>query len=43
VYFEHNPEAVISAQSAGIISYHYDPEKKDLESLKEFLDKNTTS
>ncbi|HJZ23174.1 hypothetical protein A3H80_02970 [Candidatus Roizmanbacteria bacterium RIFCSPLOWO2_02_FULL_37_19] len=40
IYFEHNPEAVKSAQSVGIISYHYDPEKKDLESLKVFLDKN---
>lgn len=40
VYFEHNQKAVGSAQSIGIISYHYDPEKKDLGSLKEFLDEN---
>jgi len=40
IYFEHNPEAVKSAESVGIISYHYDPEKKDLEALKEFLDNN---
>lgn len=37
VYFEHNPEAVKSAESAGIKSYFYDPEKKDLTALKNFL------
>src|SRR3990167_4810952 len=40
VYFEHNPEAVKSAQSVGIKSYYYDPEKKDLEALKKFLVEN---
>jgi HAD superfamily hydrolase (TIGR01509 family) len=40
VYFEHNPDAVQSARSLGIISYHYDSEKKDLEGLKKFLDEN---
>ena len=40
IYFEHNTEAVKSAQSLGIISYHYDSDKKDLESLKTFLDNN---
>lgn len=40
IYFEHNPKAVESAQSVGIISYHYDPEKKDLDNLKKFLDEN---
>lgn len=40
VYFEHNIEAVKSAQSVGIVSHYYDSEKKDLESLKTFLDKN---
>lgn len=40
IYFEHNPEAVKSAKSLGIISYFYDPEKKDLEELKNFLDEN---
>ncbi len=43
VYFEHNPEAVKSAQSLGITSYCYDPEKKDLETLKTFLTKNLSS
>lgn len=40
VYFEHNPEAVKSAESVGITSYFYDNDKKDLDSLKQFLDKN---
>lgn len=40
VYFEHNPEAVKSAQSVGITSYHYDSDKKDLGALKRFLDEN---
>ncbi len=42
VYFEHNPEAVKSAESIGIKSYYYDPEKKDLEALKKFLDENSS-
>lgn len=37
VYFEHNPEAVKSAESVGIKTYHYDKDKKDLVSLKSFL------
>ncbi|MBS3174088.1 hypothetical protein J4399_07060 [Candidatus Woesearchaeota archaeon] len=40
IYFEHNPEAVKSAESVGIISFHYDADKKDLVALKEFLDEN---
>ncbi len=40
IYFEHNPNAVKAAQSIGITSYYYDPEKKDLEALKNFIDKN---
>jgi len=40
VYFEHNPEAVKSAESIGIVSHHYDAEKKDLVALKEFLNEN---
>ncbi|MDO8589986.1 MAG: HAD-IA family hydrolase [bacterium] len=40
IYFEHNPEAVKSAQSAGIKSYFFDYDKKDLASLKIFLDKD---
>lgn len=37
VYFEHNPEAVKSAESVGIKSYYYDSEKRDLGALAEFL------
>ncbi len=40
VYFEHDPSAVKSAQSVGINTYYYDNDKKDLESLKKFLDDN---
>ncbi len=40
IYFEHNPEAVESAQSAGITSYYYDSSKEDLKALKTFLDEN---
>ncbi len=40
IYFEHNLDAVESAKSVGILSYHYDSENKDLEGLKDFLDKN---
>ena len=40
IYFEHNPEAVKSAESVGIRSYYYDPEKKDLVVLKIFLTEN---
>lgn len=38
IYFEHNLEAIKSAQSLGIVSYRYDAEKKDLKALKKFLD-----
>lgn len=37
VYFEHNLEAVKSAESVGIKSYYYDSEKKDMDALKDFL------
>jgi HAD superfamily hydrolase (TIGR01509 family) len=37
IYFEHNPDAVKSAESVGIKTYYYDSDKKDLESLKQFL------
>ena len=37
VYFEHNPEAVKSAQSIGIKTYYYDKDKRDLKTLKDFL------
>ena len=40
IYFEHNPDAVKSAESVGIKSYFYDSETKDLEGLKTFLDNN---
>jgi HAD superfamily hydrolase (TIGR01509 family) len=40
VYFEHNPEAVESARKAGITSYLYDHIKRDLGTLKIFLNSN---
>ncbi len=40
VYFEHNPKAVESAQSLGIPSYYFDPEKRDIDGLKKFLTEN---
>lgn len=40
IYFEHNPEAVKSAESVGILSYHFDPIVRDLSALKSFLDEN---
>jgi len=40
IYLEHNPKAVESARSLGIISYHYDSERQDLEGLKVFIDSN---
>jgi HAD superfamily hydrolase (TIGR01509 family) len=40
VYFEHNLEAVNSARSVGINTYHYDKETKDLLNLKKFIDNN---
>ncbi len=40
IYFEHDENAVKSALSIGISTYFYDNEKKDLISLKKFLDEN---
>ncbi len=40
VYFEHSPDAVRSAASVGIVSYHYDDAARDLWALKEFLIRN---
>lgn len=40
IYFEHNPDAVKSAQSVGITSYHYDKDARDLVALKKFIDAN---
>ena len=40
IYFEHNIEAVKSAESVGIKSYFYDADKMDLVSLEKFLNTN---
>ena len=40
VYFEHNPDAVKSAESVGIKTYHYNPELRDLNKLEEFLNES---
>ncbi|HEY4521899.1 MAG TPA: hypothetical protein VJH05_02040 [Candidatus Paceibacterota bacterium] len=40
IYFEHNVDAVKSAQSAGITSFFYDQDKKDLQALKTFFNDN---
>lgn len=40
VYFEHNRDAVESAEAVGITAYWYDNEEKDLSALKKFLDSN---
>jgi len=40
IYFEHNVEAVRSAESLGIKVYYYDHEKKDMGQLKKFIDEN---
>ena len=40
IYFEHNPDAMKSAQSVGIKTIFYDKDKRDLIALKEFLDEN---
>lgn len=37
VYFEHNQDAAKSARSAGINTFWYDKDKKDLVALSEFL------
>ena len=37
VYFEHDEAAVKSAESIGIVSYHYDQKEKDLKALENFL------
>jgi HAD superfamily hydrolase (TIGR01509 family) len=41
VYFEHNADAVKSALSVGIKTYHYDKNTKDLKGLEVFLRENT--
>ena len=40
IYFEHNIDAVKSAESVGIKTFYYDKDKKDLISLKKFLNNN---
>jgi FMN phosphatase YigB (HAD superfamily) len=40
IYFEHDVDAVKSAKSEGILTLHYDKDKKDLVALKSFLDNN---
>lgn len=40
IYFDNNIEAVESAQSVGIKTFHYDKEKRDLVALKQFLEDN---
>jgi len=40
IYFEHNPEAVNSAEKVGIKTHCYDPVEKDLNSLKAFIISN---
>ena len=37
LYFEHNEDAVKSALSVSIKTYHYDKDKRDLQELKKFL------
>ena len=40
ISFEHDSDAVKSAQSVGITTFYYDNDKKDLNALKQFLDNN---
>ena len=40
IYFEHNIEAMKSAETVGIKSYFYDHKKEDVLALKEFIDSN---
>ena len=42
IYFEHDEEAVKSAQSVGIIAFHYNKDKRDLTALKKFIDETKT-
>jgi len=40
IYFENDENAVRSAQSVGINTFHYNKETKDLVTLKQFIDNN---
>lgn len=43
IYFEHNEDAVKSAQSVGINTFHYDKDAKNLEAFKKFIDKSPSN
>ena len=40
IYFEHNAEAVKSALSVGIKTFHYNKYTKNIDAVKDFLKKN---
>lgn len=40
IYFEHNEDAVKSAQSIGLNTFHYDKDLKDIIGVKKFIDEN---
>ena len=40
IYFDHNADAVRSAESVGIKTFHYDKDRRNLAALKQFLDDN---
>jgi len=40
LYFEHNKDAVKSAEAIGITTYYYNADKKDLKLLESFLKEN---
>ncbi|HDL02248.1 MAG TPA: hypothetical protein ENH20_00255, partial [Candidatus Pacearchaeota archaeon] len=40
IYFEHNKDAIKSAESIGIKTFYYDKNKRDLVSLKNFIEEN---
>lgn len=40
IYFEHDLQAVESAKAVGIKSYYYNPETKDVNALKNFIDQS---
>lgn len=40
IYFEHNPDAVKSAQSLGITTFHYNAATKDVVAVRLFLEQH---
>lgn len=40
IYFEHNLNAIKSAESLGIKTHHYDKDSKDLDALRIFIEAN---